>query len=72
MAQLLSTKTVSIYFNSKRLTIELEYYKTVVRIYFIDDTQSFPLLDEIRVHRTNKLDYSLFARDYAINHNLFK
>lgn len=72
MAQILATKTCSIYHNSNRLAVELEYYKTVVRIYILDDTKAFPLLDSFSVRRSNNREYGLLARDYAIEHNLFK
>lgn len=71
MAILISVKKGEIYYNSKRLSVEIEYYKTVVHIHIYDYTKAFPLLDTVKVKRSNKHEYGLLARDYAIAHNLF-
>ena len=71
MSRILATKTCSIYYNSKRLTVELEYYKTVVRVYILDKSKAFSVLDSFSVRRSNREEHGLLARDYAIEHNLF-
>lgn len=61
----------NIHHNGITLNIEIEYYKTVAKVYIYDKRKAIPFLDMIRVKRPGTTP-ELVAWEYAKKNKLFK
>lgn len=70
----IQTRKFSIYFSGHSLEVEVEEYKTVWHLFFIDKSKYFSLVDTIKVYKNKVSDITelgFISRDYAISKRLF-
>lgn len=67
----LEIRSCSIYYNGKRLELEIEYYKSTIKVYIIDKSKYWSHVDTIRFRRPHKGHVALDTRDYCIHKGYF-